>query len=328
MYAFTHKKEKTMSPQKKNLKWLIAHKPEHLFIRTAKAFAEILEEIAPQFQIEILTTDRYKEMYDKDFSEKKILGLLKNNVIQMSQTEVWEVGEMSGDKNFYVFDVPFLFKNHEHARKVLEGPIGQQINQRLGAKTGIRGLAYTYSGGYRTIGSDVSIANLSELANKKIRISGNPVTQQFFKKLGVDIYRGSLGTWADPSDPSSDLTLPEGVHGKDTTYIRYTNAKNFLKSEHSLFLTDILVNETFFQTLSNKEQELFMEAAKRAARLERQWSQEDAEKFETTAKERGCDIVSLTSEDRAKMEQAGEEVKQDWKEKFLPGLIDQISNTH
>ena len=313
---------------KTKIKWLIAHKPEHLFIRTAKAFAEILENIAPQFHIEILTTDRYKELYDKDFTEKKILGLLRDNEIQMSQTEVWEVGEMSGDKNFYVFDVPFLFRNHDHAQKVLEGPIGQSINKRLGQKTGIRGLAYTYSGGYRTVGSDVSIANLSELVDKKIRISGNPVTQQFWKKLGVDIYRGSLGTWADPNDPSSDLTLPEGVHGKDTTYIRYTNAKHFLKSEHSLFLTDILVNETFFQSLSEAEQALFMEAAQKAARLERQWSQEDAEKFEATAKARGCDIVSLTSEDRSEMERAGDEVKQDWKEEFLPGLIDKISNTH
>ena len=309
----------------KNIKWLIAHQPEYLFLRTAKAFAKMLEEVAPQYKIEILTTEQYKDQYDANFTRDKILDLVKNNEIQMSQTEVWELGMSTGDNNFLAFDLPFLFKDHAHARRVLEGPIGSAINKRLGKKAGIRGLAYTYSGGYRTIGSNTTIKNLSDLNSKTLRINGNPITNEFWASLGVNINRGSHGKRADEADETSDLTLPEGVDGKDTTYIRFQNAKNFLKSEHSLFLTDILVSEKFFNELSEADQSLFLEAAYKAARLERRWSQEDADKFEKTAKERGCEISVLSVEDKEKMLEKAKPLYEKWSSKFFPGLVDGIT---
>ena len=84
----------------KNIKWLIAHQPEYLFLRTAKAFAKMLEEVAPQYKIEILTTDQYKDKYDSNFTRGKIMDLVEKNEIQMSQTEVWELEEVTRDKNF------------------------------------------------------------------------------------------------------------------------------------------------------------------------------------------------------------------------------------
>ena len=309
----------------KNIKWLIAHQPEYLFLRTAKAFAKMLEEVAPQYKIEILTTEQYRDQYDADFTRDKILDLVRNNVIQMSQTEVWELGMSTGDNNFLAFDMPFLFKNHAHARRVLEGPIGSAINKRLGKKSGIRGLAYTYSGGYRTIGSDTAIKNLSDLNNKTIRVNGNPITKEFWTSLGVNINRGSHGKRVNDEDVTSDLTLPEGIDGKDTTYIRFQNAKNFLKSEHSLFLTDILVSEKFFNELSKEDQNLFLEAAHKAARLERKWSQDDADQFETTAKERGCEINQLSEKDKNQMMEKAKPLYEKWSSKFFPGLIDGIN---
>ena len=118
--------------------------------------------------------------------------------------------------------------------------------------------------------------------------------------------------------------MPEGVDGKDTTYIRFQNAKNFLKSEHSLFLTDILISEKFFNELSSKDQALFLKAAHQAARLERKWSQEDSDRFEATAKERGCEIVDLPEEDKAEMKARAKRLYKKWSSKFFPGLLDGI----
>ena len=47
-----------------NLRWLIAHRPEYLFVRTAEAFQEELEKRCPnQFNIEILTMGKYIKKY-------------------------------------------------------------------------------------------------------------------------------------------------------------------------------------------------------------------------------------------------------------------------
>jgi len=161
----------------KNIIWLIAHQPERLFLRTAKAFAKMLEKETNEIKIEILTTEQYKEKYDPSFSREKIFDLVKDNVIQMSQTEVWELESLTHDKNWLVFDMPWLFKSHSHARRVLEGKIGAQMNKRLAKQSGVRGLAYTYSGGYRCVGSKVLIKNLSELQTRKLIVKLKTRTQ-------------------------------------------------------------------------------------------------------------------------------------------------------
>ena len=50
----------------KKITWVIAHKPEHLFIRTTEAFKEEIEKILPgHFEIEVLKINEYVEKYNK-----------------------------------------------------------------------------------------------------------------------------------------------------------------------------------------------------------------------------------------------------------------------
>jgi TRAP-type C4-dicarboxylate transport system substrate-binding protein len=302
----------------KNIKWLISHQPEHLFLRTAKAFAKILEEVNSEYKIEILTTGQYKAQYDADFTRDKIWGLVQSGEIQMSQTEVAKLAIPTNDDNFYVFDMPWLFESHAHARRVLEGPIGKAMNDRLAKQTGVRGLAYTYSGGYRTIGSDLPFKKLADLKGYNIKSNSNPITQEFWKSLGVNTVKRK--------GPVTELVseLQSHMDCKDTTYIRLPQAKNWINTKHSLFLTDILISDSFFKSLSEKEQVLFVEAANKAARLERKWSQDDADSYEATAKENGTTIHTLSEEDIAEMRAKAQPLYEKWSSKFFPGLIDGI----
>jgi TRAP-type C4-dicarboxylate transport system substrate-binding protein len=302
----------------KNIKWLISHQPEHLFLRTAKAFAKMLEEVNSEYKIEILTTDQYKTQYDADFTRDKIWGLVQSGEIQMSQTEVYELAAPTNDDNFYVFDMPWLFESHAHARRVLEGPIGRAMNDRLAKQTGVRGLAYTYSGGYRAIGSDAPFKKLADLKGHNIKANSNPITQEFWKSLGVNTVKRK--------GPVNELEgeMQSHMDCKDTTYIRLQKAKNWINTKHSLFLTDILISDSFFKSLSEKEQALFVEAANKAARLERKWSQEDAEQYEATAQEQGTTIHTVSDEDRAEMREKAQPLYDKWSSRFFPGLIDGI----
>ena len=77
--------------------------------------------------------------------------------------------------------------------------------------------------------------------------------------------------------------------------------------------------------MTEEQQNIFTKTAYEAARLERKWSQEDAEQFETTAKERGCDIVTLSDADKEEMKQKAEQVYSKWDKEFMPGLLKGIS---
>ena len=214
--------------------------------------------------------------------------------------------------------MPWLFESHAHARRVLEGPIGKAMNDRLAKQTGVRGLAYTYSGGYRAIGSDLPFKKLADLKGHNIKANSNPITQEFWKSLGVNTVKRK--------GPINELVgeMQSHMDCKDTTYIRLQQAKNWINTKHSLFLTDILISDSFFKSLSKKEQTLFVEAANKAARLERKWSQDDAESYEATAKENGTTIHTVSDEDRAEMREKAQPLYEKWSSKFFPGLIDGI----
>ena len=62
--------------------------------------------------------------------------------------------------------MPFLFENHEHATRVLEGEVGEFLLDKITAKGNVRGMAFTYSGGFRNVLSSVKVDSLKGLTGE------------------------------------------------------------------------------------------------------------------------------------------------------------------
>ena len=72
--------------------------------------------------------------------------------IEMSQMYTTWLAEKY-EQDFLAFDLPFLFKDHDHAARVFEGPIGKKMLDGYNLQgSKVQGLAFTYSGGYKQIG--------------------------------------------------------------------------------------------------------------------------------------------------------------------------------
>lgn len=311
-----------MKPVK--LRWLIAHQPAYLFVRTAQAFADELEKELPgQFEIEILTMKQYVETYgdipELQYRPKPVDGIEANNgklwdneffvpvewadvkkkwkalfdgmrddKIHLSQTQVTVIGGHLHD-TFSTLDLPFLFDNHDHVTKVLDGEIGDSLCEELAEKTDVRGLAFTYSGGYRIVGSNHPIESLSEL--KDVEITTTSMTRAFFQKFSSK----ATSRMNQKIDQTAEQVEKGGAI--ETTYLRFAG-KNVLKTNHSMFLTTILVGGPFFESLTEEQQRVFKKAAKVVAKLERQWSLEDAQKYEDEAEAKGIVIKEVSPEEQ------------------------------
>ena len=186
------------------LRWLIAHQPAYLFVRTAKAFAKELDKLLPgQFEVEVLKMGQYIQKYG-DIPELKIKPAetsletwgempqhirkhftpsewkdvrkkwsafwqgLRDQKFHMSQTQITVIGRHL-DRRFSLLDLPFLFKDHDHVTRTLDGDIGKNLRSEFGEVTGIKSLAFTYSGGYRIIGSNHVINNLSDMKGEYLQ---------------------------------------------------------------------------------------------------------------------------------------------------------------
>jgi TRAP-type C4-dicarboxylate transport system substrate-binding protein len=139
------------------------------------------------------------------------------------------------------------------------------------------------------------INDLTDLQD--VNITTTPMTENFF------------GNFAASAESRLNQKIEEIAQSAsnggavETTYLRFSG-KNILKTNHSMFLTTILVGGKFFETLTSEQQDAFRKAAKVVAKLERQWSLDDAEKYEQEAVAKGVDIREITETERDKMREA------------------------
>lgn len=323
--------KETHRMQKRKIRWVIAHLPEHLFIRTANAFSKALDEILPgQFEVEILRAGEYAEKYNKyqDIGELQDLSAdsstamdsffqaLEHADIEMGQFQLAELADRFSEQ-MNVFDMPYMFDNHEHVNRVVEGDIGAELQAGIEMNSPVKPLAYTYSGGYRTFGSHRPLETLADI--KKVATSKGVLADTLRTALGSDTTeQGSyLSTKADL--PNDDIPVVE------STYLRFNDrVKHIYKTDHSMFMTDIVVSKKFFNTLNEEQQQGMMEAAKQAAKQERQWSIDDAESFENNSEAHGRKITAITDAEQAMFRKTAQRMYVKYRHMFKDNIINRI----
>jgi len=323
--------------QTRKIRWLIAHHPQELFFRTARAFKEELAKYCgDELDIDILTYDDYKQKYQEisgleelkftiNEQEDRRKGLdaywnaMFDGQIEMSQMQVNNIGELSSD--FWALDLPFMFEDHDHVQRVVEGPVGQKLCRELGEKSGVTGLAFTYSGGFRVIGSPEPICTLEDLLHKTVAVGNQWSLGETLDSMGGKYMPTPIGLWW-----KQDPMLTGQADAVETTYLRFDDlsGKHILKSNHSMFMTTIVVSNKFWATLTADQQDGFRKAALAASRKEREWSVQDSATYEATAQERGITITDMSEEDRAELKRQSQKTYFKFKYAFSDGLIKEI----
>jgi TRAP-type C4-dicarboxylate transport system substrate-binding protein len=313
--------------QKHKVKWLLFHSPVELFLRTANAFSDEIKQLTDgRIDIEVYTIEQYAKEVNSDVYDDPLV-LLKDNKIQMSQVQTYWLGVCDA-VDFFAFDLPFLFKDHDHASRVLEGDIGNKLLDDLVNKTGMRGLAFTYSGGYRVIASTKEIKTAADLQGLSMAVKTSPVLSDMAKAFGTEptaiIDAGLLERKQVRSDfDTIQTTLPRyALQVNSDTHPYVTNTR------HNMFLTTIVINEEFWNSLSIEDQLLMRKAAFNSARLERQWSVDDATKIETDKTEQEKlgikSMIEMSEEEIVKLKESSKTVLDKYRNVFTKNLIDDI----
>ena len=294
------------------IKWLLFHEPAELFIRTAEHFQEEINRLSEnKFNIEILKLEDYNQKYNNGQPCDPLVEL-KEDRVQMSQLYTNALA-MTDASDFFALGLPFLFRDHDHCARVLEGEIGDELMGHLHSKLQLRGLSFTYSGGYKCMAADRAITSVEQLQDMTAMHKPGPVFTEMFKALG--------------------MTSKEDANVTQTTLPRYhvettPSQKYVIDTEHSMYLTTILMNDNMWEGLSAEDQEHFRQAAKICARAERAKSVADAEFIKSDAgaqAERGIESVTdLSAEEQSKLRAKLEPVTEKFAKFFGNNLVDRI----
>jgi len=309
----------------KLVRWVLAHEPIEIFIRAAEKFKEILELKAPNtINLEILMLSEYSKKYKngKKITKHDLLDLMNNNEIEMSQMYTYVLSKFNKDLN--VLDMPFLFRDHDHAAKVFEGKIGKELlDGYSNQSSNIKGLAFTYSGGYKNLPFNKKITCLNDLKGAKVRVSNSPVCYDTFKSLGADPIVMDVEE-ITPAIKDGRIDAGESSWPRIYGCEQNTVAKSIFNTEHSLLLTNIIISTSFFNSLDKDLQDIMKEAAIEAGKFERKISVEDVRPTIEKAENDGINVVNLTDEDRIKFEHAVAPLYSKYDNYFSKDLITRI----
>ena len=311
------------------IRWVIAHEPLNLFLRAAEDFERRVNEQQSEhkIEVEIMTLTEYSQRYNDGIVVTKhdLLDLMEAGKIEMSQMYTTWLAEKY-EQDFLVFDMPFLFRDHEHATRVLEGEIGEMLLAKLTDKSNVRGLSFTYSGGMRQMISNKRISTLQELAGVPVRSNRNPVAQATIRALGMEPVVAEV-------EDLRQIVAEGRAQGGETNYPRMYPlrqnevTKSVIDTGHSLFLTSMIIGDQFWTSLGPEVQAVIKQAAILAGREERAETIRDGVRAEKRlVEEEGANIVKWSQKEREAAKAELAPVYDQFRDMFTPGLIEEIED--
>ena len=314
-----------MQVEQKHVKWVIAHEPIGLFLKVADAFAkEVNEQTGGKFNIEVLSLSDYATKYNdgKKVTKNDLMEIVNTGAIEMSH--IYTTWLADYNKDLHALDLPFLFRDHDHADAVLEGSIGTDLLAGVSKQSNIKAMSFTYSGGYRVVPANFRADTVESWKGKTVRTSRSPVAVETFKLLGAEpkehIALEEMNAAADAGE----------IQAGESTYVRVfplQQNESFAvvnDTAHSLFLTSIIVNQDFFKQFDKETQEIMATAAFNAARKERRESVADIPNILAECKAKGVEVVKMSATEEQKFKQVTSSVYEKFAEYFTKGLVQSI----
>lgn len=222
-----------------------------------------------------------------------------------------------------VVDLPFLFRDRQHAYKVLDGPIGQDLLKKFDAKN-IVGLAFWENGFRHLTNSKRPVNTPEDVKGLKIRTMENPVHQETFRVLGAD---PTPMAWSEVFTALQQKTIDGQENPIPIIYNQkiYEAQKYLSLTGHFYSPSLLLMSKTAFDKLTPEQQKIFREAAVEAASYERDQIKKQEDEQVDKLKAAGMEI---TQPDRAAFQAATQSVYQKFEPQFGKELIQQILDTN
>jgi TRAP-type transport system periplasmic protein len=252
--------------------------------------------------------------------EREMVEGAQIGTVDLVVTSTGPVGNFVPDT--LITDIPFLFRDYDHAHAVLDGPIGQAILDQFPSH-GLIGLAWGENGFRNLTNSIRPIRTPEDSRGLKVRTMENQVHMQAFQQLGV------LPT--PMAFPELFTALQQGTVDGQENPIGVILSANFSQVQKHLSLTRhvyspalIIMSPSVWDGLSEEEQGWFMEAAAAGAAAMRAKAREDADNGVAQLKAQGMEVVEDV--DRAAFEEALQPVFATFAQRFGQEKIDEIRN--
>lgn len=223
--------------------------------------------------------------------EKEMIEQTQVGAIQVLRTSLGPVGPVVPEVN--VFNMPFVFRNIGHMRAVIDGPIGQELLDKISASPAKLVALAWMDGGSRSLYTKKPVRKPEDLKGQKIRMMGNPLFVDTMNAMGGNgIAMGygevfsAIQTGVIDGAENNPPSLYTANHFK-------AGAKYFTQTNHLIIPEILVMSRVTWDKLSPADQALVKKTA-REAQLEQRvlWDKAVAD-YTAKLKAEGVEFIEM-----------------------------------
>ncbi len=224
--------------------------------------------------------------------EKEAIEQAQIGALQFARVSVGALGPVVADLN--VFNLPFLFRNTEHMEKVIDGPIGQALLDKVTDNPQVKlvGLCWMDAGARNVYDSKKPIRTIEDLKGQKVRVMGNPMFVDMMNALGGN----GVAMGYDQVFSALQTGVVDGAENNPPSFVfdnHYQVAKYYSLTEHLIVPEMLVFSRVGWDKLSPEDQGLLKKFSREAQLDERQlWQTVEAEAM-TRMKAAGIEIIPI-----------------------------------
>ena len=225
-------------------------------------------------EIEKGTQGRYKCQHFPNSAlggEREMIEAVQLGTQDLVNTSTGPLGNFVPETR--IVDIPFLFRDYDHARKVMDGQIGQDLLAKMRAK-GLVGISWTENGFRHMTNNKRPIVTAQDAAGLKMRTMENKVHMEGYKTFGI------LPT--PMAFPELFTALQQGTVDGQENPIPVILASKFAQVQKYLSLTGhvyspavIILSPNVWNKLSDADKKVFLDAGKVASAAQRKKVNDD-----------------------------------------------------
>ena len=225
-------------------------------------------------EVEKGTQGRYKCQQFPNSSlggEREMIEAVQLGTLDVVNTSTGPVGNFVPEVK--IVDIPFLFRDYDHARKVMDGPIGQDILTKFPAK-GLIALSWVENGFRHMTNSKHPIVKPADAAGLKMRTMENKVHMDGYRAFGIlptpMAFPEVFGALQQGTVDGQENPIPVILASKFAQVQKYLSLTGHVYSPALLITSPRLMNK-----LTDADKKVFYEAAKKATVAQRKKVNDD-----------------------------------------------------
>jgi tripartite ATP-independent transporter DctP family solute receptor len=222
--------------------------------------------------------------------EKEMIEQAQVGALQIARISVGAMGPVVDELN--VFNLPFVFRDEAHMRKVIDGPIGQELLDKISANPNTRLVALGWmDAGTRNVYANKPVTKPADLKGMKVRMMGNPIFVETMNAMGGN----GVAMGFNELYSAMQTGVVDGAENNEPTVLAQNHfqvAKVYSQTGHLIIPEIFVFSKRTWDTLSKEDQALVRKLSREAQIEQRQLWDEKTAKAADELKAKGMQFVS------------------------------------